>query len=116
LKQIFDQIELSTPTEAEYEVSLSLYCPDPYEISQKVLDRSFYSLVKRGGYISNPAREVHQTLRKKSIYMFGEGSLFPHSQNRKGKIVDLKPDYIGFDHPVWRDGQAIFLPYKAYIK
>ena len=113
----FDQIELNVPAQAECEMALSLYCPIREEVGQQALERAYYSLVKRGGYVSSPEREEHQTLRKKSIYMFGEGSLFPSHSDRKGKIVNLKPDYKGFDHPVWRDGQAIFPSiYKAYVK
>lgn len=109
----FDQIELNLPAQADYEMALSLYCPQREEVGSQDMERAYFSLIKRGGYVSSPEREEHQTLRKKSIYMFGEGSIFPKYPNRKGKIVDLKPEYTGFDHPVWRDGQAIFLPYKA---
>ncbi len=106
-----DQMSLQVPENGNYQINLSLYCPKKEEIAQQ-FNESYYGLTKRGGYISSPAKEKHQTIRKKSIYMFTEGSLFHKYKDRKGKIVDLKPEFDGLTQSVWRDGQAIFLPFK----
>jgi CRISPR-associated protein Csm4 len=116
----FDTMDLEVPDDGNYDLSLSLYCPEKKEIGQ--LDESFYGLTKRGGYISSPQNEENLSIRKRSIYMFTEGSVFPKMENdevRKGKIVDLKPNdeklakkNIYINHPIWRDGQPIFIPMK----
>lgn len=110
-----EAMSLDTPDEntAKYQLNLSLYCPEKDEI-QDDITKSFYGLTKRGGYISSPEKPEHQTIRKRSIYMFTEGSIFPksNSSQRKGKIVDLKPSYDTLNHPIWRDGQPIFVPFN----
>lgn len=113
-----ESITLHLPENASHQLCLSLYCPHQSEISEQ-LSESYYDLIKRGGFIANPANDNHLSIRKKTVYMFAEGSLFPNSSDRKGKIVDLKPDDVGLQekgqvalqHPIWRDGTGIFLPF-----
>jgi CRISPR-associated protein Csm4 len=101
--------------EADKKVSLSLYCPKQGEVNKKeFIDASAYSIIKRGGYLANPEDFDNSTLRKKSVYMFTEGSVFPN-ENLIGQVVDLKPDEYPNIHNVWRDGRALFLPYKMTI-
>lgn len=99
---------------ANYQLALSLYCPRKEEIStgdKPDVMRSYYNLVKRGGHISSPQNSEHLTIRKRSIYMFTEGSIFPHNHHRTGKLVNLRPkDFTTLHHPIWRDGQPIFIP------
>ncbi|MBP6665190.1 MAG: type III-A CRISPR-associated RAMP protein Csm4 [Chitinophagales bacterium] len=110
-------ISFKLPDNATHQMSLSLYCPQKTEIEE--LDTSYYDLIKRGGYIASPENDNHLSIRKKSVYMFVEGSLFPNSGSRKGKIVDLMPNKVALQesgqseigHPVWRDGTSIFLPF-----
>jgi len=98
------------------QMNISLYCPRRPEVTH--LDQAAYRLQRRGGYIANPAKDRYLSIRKKSIYMFSEGSLFPFSQERQGYIANLAPNpdqlkSIGvtpIGHPVWRDGRALFLP------
>jgi CRISPR-associated protein Csm4 len=104
-------MDLEFPADATHDLSLSLYCPKKEEIEGKLND-SYYELIKRGGYISSPKNETHLTVRKRSIHFFTAGSVFPKVEKRKGKIVNLKPKYDGLEHPIWRDGQAIFVPIK----
>ena len=71
-------------------------------------------MVKRGGWLANPQEDKHRSLRKKSIYMFAEGSVFNVSETDlklQGKLVNLKPEGEVFTnpHPIWRDGRAIFV-------
>lgn len=106
----YEPFTLETPPQGNFELNLSLYCPKEAEIKGSI-DSSFYGLCKRGGYISTPQNIDHLTIRKRSIYMFTEGSLFPvNGHHRSGKIVDLKPDFATLHHPIWRDGQSIFVP------
>lgn len=94
-------------------MNISLYYPvDKNEIAAN-LDRCRYSVIKRGGWIVSPMNDSHTSLRKKSIMMFTEGSVFYFNESTslevKGRKVNIQPD-IMVDHPVWRDGKAIFLP------
>jgi CRISPR type III-A-associated RAMP protein Csm4 len=103
-------IELNVPESSNYQLNLSLYCPTRKELSEQALADASYSLLKRGGWVASPQNLDHSTLRKSTVYMFGEGSVFSTSEKPRGNIVDIKPDYQGFNHPVWRDGTALFLP------
>lgn len=106
------ELNLDVPEDANYELNLSLYLPEKEEIPAN-LDDTFFGLIKRGGYISSPQNSNHLTIRKRSVYMFKEGSVFPKPDKpRNGKIVDLKPDFATLNHPIYRDGQSIFLPIK----
>lgn len=110
-------ITFDLPQKANFQLSLSLYCPKEEEVTD-IMD-SYFEITKRGGYISSPAQDKHRSLRKRSIYMFTEGSLFPKMKTgkRTGKIVNLSPDCnlpqaLKIGHPIWRDGRAIFLPMR----
>jgi CRISPR-associated protein Csm4 len=112
----YDDLTFDEPTNATHDLSLSLYCPKKEEIEGKIIHQSYYELVKRGGYISSPESEDHLTIRKRSIHFFTAGSVFPKfddGKERQGKVVNLRPDDVnGLKHPIWRDGQAIFIPIK----
>ena len=111
----FEETSLSihAPDQPDRKLLLSLYCPDKNELSLEMLQNSSYQLVKRGGYLAGAADVNNITLRKRSVYMFSEGSVFPVSAQLKGKIVDLKPEIQTVQHPVWRDGRAFFIPMKS---
>jgi CRISPR type III-A-associated RAMP protein Csm4 len=104
------KMNLRVPENAKHQLSLSLWCPLKEEINDSFLKSSSYGLVKRGGYIASPAKMEHLTLRKKSIYMFTEGSIFPNHKVLKGKISNLKPDIAIVTQDVWRDGLAFMIP------
>lgn len=104
------ELTLNIPEDRQYQLNLSLYCPQATEVSPEMLSAASYQLIKRGGWVSSPEQVEHATLRKSSVHMFGEGSVFSTSNQLTGKRVNLKPDYQGFNHPVWRDGRALFLP------
>ena len=106
--------EINAPNNADYQINLSLFLPCDNEITDKSMNNSRYQLLKRGGYISSPENLDLLTFRKKSVYMFQEGSVFSNVP-LKGKIVDLKPDNVeGLNHEIWRDGKAIFIPLKLF--
>lgn len=103
-------LRLRIPDNAQFRILLSLFCPRKSELDGILLNSSSYGLVKRGGYIANPDKPEHSTLRKKSIHMFTEGSVFKVRQELNGKIADLKPDYEGLSQNIWRDGLAFSIP------
>ncbi len=106
----FSEIEINETKGADFLLTLSLYCPEENEIKSGLLNNSFYSLVQRGGFIAGTSNDTFRHLRKKSIYMFNEGSIFKAKQ-LTGKICDVKPDWNDNNlHPVFRDGRAIYLP------
>lgn len=111
-KILSNSLTLNVHDNANYLINLSLYCPLPEEIKGNTLDNSSYQLVKRGGYIASPEEEKFMSYRKRSVFMFAEGSVFPYHPEMKGKIVNLKPENTDIEHDIWRDGTAIFIPLK----
>lgn len=103
------QLSLQLPDNANAQLNLSLYCPERTELTEALLDQSSYQIVKRGGYLASAEDVDNITLRKRSVYMFEEGSVFPET-NLTGKIVDLKPTITDVQHEVWRDGRGFFIP------
>lgn len=94
-------------------VLLSLYLPTEEEINTIDLNNSMYDLLLRGGYMAGSEREDLRHLRKKSVYMFGVGSVFSTSSTLKGKVVDLTPEWNDSKmHPVYRSGKPFYLPIK----
>lgn len=102
------QLELALPENATHQCSLGLYLPGEGELQDPDLMKSSWALVKRGGYIAGASDEAHISLRKRSVYMFQEGAVFPN-KSLVGKRVDLRPNWENL-HPVWREGRPIFLP------
>jgi CRISPR-associated protein Csm4 len=90
-------------------IPLGLYLPTETEISGTDLSLSSWSLLKRGGYMGGSSDEQHRHLRKKSIYMFGEGSVFTSETALEGKFVNLRPEWNDTLHDVWRCGMPLFL-------
>ena len=106
----FESLVLRLPDKPTKQCNLGLYLPDRSELNSTLLEESAWNLVKRGGYLAGAAQIEHFTLRKKSVYMFEVGSVFPNVP-LQGKRVDLKPDWQGLNHPVWREGRPIFVPF-----
>lgn len=117
-----ENLDLPMIDDANYQINLSLYCPDNEEL-QIIKDKRknlSYNLIKRGGWLASPENPDHISLRKKSIFMFGEGSIFPkNNKDLEGKIVDLKPENeklkemkVSINHEIYRDGKSIFLGMK----
>ncbi|MDH7513893.1 MAG: type III-A CRISPR-associated RAMP protein Csm4 [Clostridiales bacterium] len=80
-----------------------LYCLSPYfpaENEGSGLAEGFYDLEERKGYIFSPAGS---SLRRRSVRLFSEGSVFPRNLNRRGFLVDLTPDIFRV-HRVFRYG------------
>lgn len=107
----FKEIEIKVPENADGVITLSLYYPkDESEIIG--IKNGFYELLERKGYIYSP---YCKTLRRKSIRMFVEGSIFPKPPERLGKLVSVKPDIFTI-HEVYRYGYIFDLPCKLEVK
>lgn len=98
-------------------MSLSMFCPKPSEVPNllKGNDTS-YDFKRRGGWVTSAG---HNTIRKNTVYMFTEGSVFNAQKSIEGietygEIHDLKPGILKskVPHPMWRSGKAIFIPVK----
>jgi CRISPR type III-A-associated RAMP protein Csm4 len=108
-----DTIEIDDVVDANYRMIFSLYIPTETEITALDLKNSRFNLLLRGGYLAGSSEENFRHLKKKSVYMFNEGSVFPVKMSLKGKIVDLKPDWNDEKmHPVYRSGKPFNLPVK----
>ena len=113
-------IHLNLPERGDQWMNLSLYCPQwnkekgIQELDTEALQDCSYQLIKRGGWIASPEEEQFLSFRKRSVFMFQEGSIFSFPESApvpliKGKCVNLQPDE-GIRHDVLRDGRGIFFP------
>lgn len=101
------KLALDLPAESTHAVALSLYGPEtPDQLREFLDEHAGYEVVKRGGWLSEP----HNTLRKRSVYFFREGSVLRTAARPQGKTIDLRPDVLPDKHPVWRVGKALFVP------
>ena len=110
-------MEIEIPDNADYAISLSSFVPESNGQLQEMLgsDEVAFDFQRRGGWITTPP---HNTLRKNVIYAFTAASVFRTICNgveTKGRVgIDLKPEINWderLDHPVWRCGRALFLPF-----
>lgn len=109
-----EELTMQLPEHVKSYVNLSLWLPslESNQLNQ-VFSQSAYRLLKRGGYIASAQDLQHRSLRKKEIYMVGEGSALKLPASPEGSIVNLAPDEFENNHPVYRDGRAIFIPLKT---
>jgi len=106
-------IELPSVADANHTMLLSLFIPAKEELQALNLNAARYELLLRGGYMAGSSVEGFRHLRKRSVYMFGAGSLFPTVETLRGKVVDLKPDWNDERmHPVFRSGR----PFTVKVK
>lgn len=107
------EIDLPTIADANAQMLLSLYAPVEEELDTLHLQDSVYGLQLRGGFLAGSNNPALCHLRKKSIYMFEEGSVFKSTNNLKGKVVDLTPRWNGtYMHKVFRSGLSFSIPIK----
>ncbi len=114
-----DTLQLDVPDDANYMMSLSMYLPaDKEKLEEQLDESSAYSFKKRGGWVSTPP---YNTIRKNRIYMLEEGSIFKNENaavKTAGRIANLKPNPSKLPeglkniHNIWRNGEAIFIPFK----
>jgi CRISPR type III-A-associated RAMP protein Csm4 len=104
---------IDEPSAATHLMNLSLLCPEKSSLEGGILEESSYLLTRRGGYIASAGEPGFRHFRKRSAYMFLEGSVFPVKTSMSGKVLDLRPGGVKDLHPVWRDGRSIFIHIKA---
>lgn len=104
-------INFSFSSKRNLSINLGLFCPPSIsDVSDKLNSSdSGYELIKRGGWLSEP----YNTWRKKSVYMFKEGSVFSTNKieqniSIEGENKNLKPEILD-QHPVWRSGRTLFI-------
>ena len=108
-----DSVEIVEPFDADASALLSLYIPQKDELPSLHLADSRYSLLRRGGFIAGSDNENLRHLRKRSVYMFGVGSVFPTCQPLSGDVVNLRPSWNDeLMHLVFRSGRPIVLHIK----
>lgn len=98
------EIKVDTIVNHDGLYSLSMYYPLPNEL--KDIARGYYEIEDRKGYIYSPSG---QSLRKRSVRMFTEGSIFPSEKKRLGSIADVTPEAFSA-HKVYRYGYMFSIP------
>ncbi len=112
---LFEKPEFTEIDLPEIENANWLYCLSPYFPADNELlglADGFYELEERRGYIFSPST---RSLRRRSIRIFAEGSVFPRNIERKGKLVDITPEVFK-DHKVYRYGLLFALPCQGEAK
>lgn len=107
------ELDICDTPDADAQMLLSMYIPTQEELPCLNLPDARYGLLRRGGFAAGSSNERLRHLRKRSVYMFDEGSVFPTTASLKGTIVDLRPDWDNTAmHPMLRSGRPFCLPYK----
>lgn len=105
-----EEFSIAEPKEGNHWLNLSLYWPQEGEYGIFKEEDTLYELTKRGGYLTG--KEAELSWRKRSVYMLKEGAILCSQTKLKGELNDLQPEILKGSHPVWRDGQPIFLRLK----
>ena len=99
----FKEVDLEIPSAEDTTqfVTLSPVCPNtPDQLAHILTGDIAYDLNPLTGWIGSPGTHT----RRNRVNMFAEGSVLNASEERIGRLVDLKPD--GWTHPVYRYGYA----------
>lgn len=105
---VFQDFEYQPPIDPDAYYMLSLFYPSSDDMNHISFKKSYYDLLERKGYIYS---EGGKSLRRKSLRLFREGSIFPSKQNLQGKIADITPEAFKL-HKVFRFGTAFTFPFK----
>jgi CRISPR-associated protein Csm4 len=103
------EIEIKTISNYDGFYSLSMYHPLVTEISG--IEKGFYEIEERKGYIFSP---YGQSLRRRSVRMFTEGSIFPADKMRLGNLIDITPE-VYKTHKVYRYGYVLSIPCRLEV-
>ncbi len=96
------QAQLPGADEASHFLTLAPFCPkDASETAALLADRPAYELLARRGWVTSPEGS---NLRRRTVWMFAEGSTFSTTPGLPGCLVDVTPDRC--PHKVWRYGYA----------
>lgn len=106
----FSEVEIDADESLQGVQLLSLWYPKAEEWNPDAMSRSCYEVVSRGGYISGSSDIAQRKKIKKSVNMIMSGAVVA-TRSLTGDVVDVRPDEFNA-HPVWRDGRALYLPFK----
>lgn len=92
--------------------AISLFWDDDSSVLKDLItDKCSYEIQERRGWIAGSPSG--RNLRRKSVQMFLEGSVFPHPP--LGKLADVTPG--GFkEHTIYRNGIALSIPIKVKLE
>ena len=93
--------------DSKYKMLLSLYSPNESELDNIDYSSSYYSIIKRNGFIYSSTYSSN-LLKRKSLCMFKEGSCFVG--DIKGDIKDVSHNG---NHKVYRYGKALYIGIDA---
>jgi CRISPR-associated protein Csm4 len=109
-KYEISNLQLKVPEESSNSMTLSLFCPEKEELPELLEGEPAYLMEKRDGFIAGASDVKFRHLRKKSVYMFSEGSVF-NGKNLNGKVLNLRPKWDDEKlHPVYRSGKPVYIP------
>lgn len=99
----FSAFENKLFKDSKYKMLISLFSPTENEMESIDFSNSFYSLIKRNGFIYSNNYSGNLSKRK-SLSMFKEGSCF--TDNINGNIKDVSQNG---NHKVYRYGKAFYI-------
>ena len=105
-------IELPSIADANATMLLSTFIPQKQELGQLDLINASFSVFKRGGFLAGSTDVGATHLRRKTIYMFDVGSVFPMTAPLQGQVVDVTPEWKGL-HKVFRNGKPLGITIKT---
>ncbi len=107
-----DTIRIKLPSSSLI-MNLSLFLPNTETDKSLIQKAKSYNIIRRSGWITT---FPYQSLRKNSVYMFAEASVFEQETTDKplikGTITDITPQILKGNFSVFRNGKAIFIPVK----
>lgn len=107
-----EEMELTIPKDPTHYMAMGLYCPARQALNEDLLEGGAWELIRRDGYIASSMNSETKTLRRPSIHMLAEGTVFP-GKIPQGVCLDLWPETnhgVSKPHPVWRDGRPVWIP------
>ncbi len=105
------ELALDVP-ESDMSMNLGLYyASNKEDLQQQLNEYSTFSLVKRGGWITTAEGMGYE---KNNVYMIEEGSVLALTDPEVGKHdIDLTPEIMQSQHPIYRSGRSLFIPIKT---
>jgi len=104
VRQKFDPPELDSGAH----LLLSLWHPTKDEFWTRFLEKSFYRLIQRGGFVT---KAPYMTLRRNRVTMITEGSIINGVVPKGQWLVALgKGEAMNIPYAVYRDGRALSIP------
>lgn len=102
---------LNPPKGMTHHCAISLFWEDNQSVLEKLITEDCsYEIQERRGWIAGSPSG--RNLRRKSVQMFLEGSVFPLPRPPLGKLADVTPG--GFEeHRIYRNGIALSIPIKV---